>query len=148
MTPQYQHFGLPWLQRREHGADLFLLLSRRMNIFRSRHPRSEPEHPFVPVPPRAMAQLVQSLSDRRPIEPSFRSIAVRPGTLPELEEHLDRQFFGPRVVFYYSGDHARHPLILGAKRRLEIERLVRGFHAVHNIAWCVHNTITPPVHIL
>jgi hypothetical protein len=90
-----------------------------------------------------MPQFVQAFSNRCPVKPSFGFFSLRPRTSPEFEKYVDRKLFRTRAIFDHADNHPRDALILLAKRGLEIERLLPGLHAVHNVTWCVHNTITP-----
>jgi len=63
---------------------------------------------------------------------------------PKLQEDLNRKFFRACRIAYDPRDNAGEVLILSAKGGFEIEERRTGPDAGRSLAWCVHNTTTPP----
>src|ERR1700722_11451933 len=119
-----------------------------MNFFRRRGTTAKSEKSFVACATCLSPKLIEPHTHRRTIQPAFGSFTLRLPVPPQLQKHLDRQFFRPRRIPHNSRDPSSYSLVLSAKDAFEIERRLVSLHLSNSLARCIHNITTPLVRTL
>src|SRR5580700_9703271 len=103
------------LNQSQYQPDSLLLLGGGPNLLGIWNCSNESEQAFITDPARPPPQLIQTFSYRRPVQPRFRLLSLGDRAPPQLQKHLDCEFFRACWIVDNPSNNAGNALVLSAE---------------------------------